>query len=368
VKRTAFIAVCNINSTRGLDFLKTVFPQVPTFDENMQLAVIELIKIDANNNTNAKAGYLNLIVSLLESSTPAVRFEAAAVLMGLTSSFSAVQAVAKCYIDLAVKESDNNVKLIVLDRLSELRQKNDRVLDDLAMDVMRILSSPDIGVCRKAVMIVLEMLATRNVQDVINFFTKEIAKTNSTSNDKNTEYRQLLIHAIHQCAIKFPDCAAQVVHVLMDFLGDQDNVAAVDVITFVKEVVERNQVLRKKIVQSLLEAFPEMKVGKVLRSALWILGEFCGDAELIELAFRKVRLSLGELPIVASEERHAEAEAAGKEEENAPETAPAVKAAPQRRVLADGTYATESAFSAPISPTVKSVTGSTYVRPPLRSK
>ena len=32
-----------------------------------------------------------------------------------------LQAAAQCYIDLVVKESDNNVKLIVLDRLTALR-------------------------------------------------------------------------------------------------------------------------------------------------------------------------------------------------------------------------------------------------------
>ena len=33
-----------------------------------------------------------------------------------------LQAAASCYIELIVKESDNNVKLIVLDRLMQLRE------------------------------------------------------------------------------------------------------------------------------------------------------------------------------------------------------------------------------------------------------
>ena len=57
----------------------------------MQLAVIELIRTDTNATTATKAAYLNAVVSLLESSTPAVRFEAAATLITLTSSPSAVQ-------------------------------------------------------------------------------------------------------------------------------------------------------------------------------------------------------------------------------------------------------------------------------------
>lgn len=49
-------------------------------------------------------------------------------------------AAAACYIELIIKESDNNIKLIVLDRLDELRAKHERVLDDLVMDILRVLS------------------------------------------------------------------------------------------------------------------------------------------------------------------------------------------------------------------------------------
>ena len=67
----------------------------------------------------------------------------------------------------------------------------------------------------------------------------------------------------------------------MEFLGDSDNVAAIDVVTFVKEVVERNLPLRKKIVHDLLGTLSEMKAGKVMRGALWVIGEYCFDVECI---------------------------------------------------------------------------------------
>lgn len=39
-----------------------------------------------------------------------------------------------------MKESDNNVKLIVLDRLDALRSKHGHVFDNLIMDVLQVLS------------------------------------------------------------------------------------------------------------------------------------------------------------------------------------------------------------------------------------
>lgn len=49
---------------------------------------------------------------------------------------------------------------------------------------------------------------------------KEVVKTQNKDFEKAGEYRQLLVQAIHNCALKFPDVAGNVVHLLMDFLGD----------------------------------------------------------------------------------------------------------------------------------------------------
>ena len=39
-----------------------------------------------------------------------------------------------------MRESDNNAKLIVLDRLDALRQRHGHVLDPLIMDILQVLS------------------------------------------------------------------------------------------------------------------------------------------------------------------------------------------------------------------------------------
>jgi len=55
-------------------------------------------------------------------------------------SYSQETAAATTFINLVSKESDNNVKLIVLDRLDTLRSKHGHVFDNLIMDVLQVLS------------------------------------------------------------------------------------------------------------------------------------------------------------------------------------------------------------------------------------
>lgn len=61
----------------------------------------------------------------------------------LLAAPTAIKAAASTYIHLLVKESDNNVKMIVLDRLMELQKKHSKILQRLAMDILRALVSPN---------------------------------------------------------------------------------------------------------------------------------------------------------------------------------------------------------------------------------
>ena len=69
-----------------------------------------------------------------------LRYEAAGTLVTLSSYPAAIKEAASTYIELIVKESDNNVKLIVLDRLMDLRQStsHEKILQELVMDILRV--------------------------------------------------------------------------------------------------------------------------------------------------------------------------------------------------------------------------------------
>lgn len=117
------------------------------------------------------------MLELLDASTSTVVYEAATSLTALTSNPVAVKAAAGKLIELAIREADNNVKLICLERVNQLRIRNEGVLDDLTMEALRVLSSPDIDVRRKALNLAMEMVSSKNVEEIIMLLKKELAKT-----------------------------------------------------------------------------------------------------------------------------------------------------------------------------------------------
>ena len=92
--------------------------------------------------------------------------QAAWTLVSLSTAPTAVRACAQTYATLLNSSSDNNVKLIVLDRLSELKKHHTKVVQEILMDILRALSSPNIDICKKVLALAIDMVGPRNIEEV----------------------------------------------------------------------------------------------------------------------------------------------------------------------------------------------------------
>ncbi|KAG6388124.1 hypothetical protein SASPL_153323 [Salvia splendens] len=347
-KRNAFLMLFNCAQNRAINYLLANVDRVSDWGELMQMVVLELIRKVCRTNKAEKGKYIKIIISLLNAPSAAVVYECAGTLVSLSSAPTAIKAAANTYCQLLLSQSDNNVKLILLDRLNELKSSHHELMVDLIMDVLRALSSPNLDIQRKTLDIVLELITPRNVTEVVLTLKKEVMKTQSGELEKNGEYRQMLIQAIHSCAIKFPEVASTVVHLLMDFLGDNNIASAMNVVIFVREIIETNPKLRVSIVTRLLDTFYQIRAARVCSCALWIIGEYSLSLSEVESAISTIKQCLGDLPFFSISENEEDADSSKK-----PQQASSITVSSRRpAILADGTYATQSAasetaFSAP---------------------
>ncbi|CBI20754.3 unnamed protein product, partial [Vitis vinifera] len=299
-KRNAFLMLFTCAQDRAINYLLTHVDRVPEWGELLQMVVLELIRKVCRTNRGEKGKYIKIIISLLNAPSTAVIYECAGTLVSLSSAPTAIRAAANTYCQLLLSQSDNNVKLIVLDRLNELKSSHREIMVDMIMDVLRALSSPNLDIRRKTLDIVLELITPRNINEVVLTLKKEVVKTQSGELEKNGEYRQMLIQAIHSCAIKFPEVASTVVHLLMDFLGDSNVASAIDVVVFVREIIETNPKLRVSIITRLLDTFYQIRAARVCSCALWIIGEYCLSLSEVESGITTIKQCLGDLPFFSS--------------------------------------------------------------------
>ena len=213
--------------------------------------------------------------------------------------------------------------------LQDLKKQHPKVLQEMVMDILRALSSANLDIRQKTLDITLDLIAPKSIGEVMQMLKKEVQKTHGEEGEKNSEYRAMLITAIHGAAIRFPDSASAVVPVLMDFLGDSNQTSAVDVVLFVREIVETHPHLREAIMAKLLQSFGSIGSARVARVALWLVGEYCLEPQEVANAFTTLKTCLGPTPFGTV----------------APvESAPSSRAEERPAVLADGSYASQTAL------------------------
>ena len=330
-----------------------------------------------------KGKYIKIILMLLGTNNTSVIYECANTLTALSSAPTAVKAAANCYCQLLASQSDNNVKLIVLDRLAELKNDHRHVMQELVMDILRAVSTPDLDIRKKTLDLVLDLVSNRNIDEVVLTLKKEITKSQGDAGEKSGEYRQMLVQATHACAVKFPAVAGSVVHLLMDFLGDVNSAAAFDVAMFVREIAQTNDALRDSILQRLLDSFYTIRSSRVCGTCLWIIGEYSQSATQVEEAFACAKASLGATPFFEPPHAKAKRERVhddgsdrddddGSSRRGSLESPgggnskiAAVTAGVKNVVLADGTYATQTVVADHPSAAVGNAVGA--VAPNLRS-
>eukprot|EP00913_Durusdinium_trenchii_P026744 g25087.t1 len=100
-----------------------------------QLAVLELVRKVCRSTSVNKGRFLRIVFDLAASSSTAVSYECASSL---------------AYVQLLTEQSDNNVKLIVLDRLRDVQKHHKQVMEGMVMDIFRALSCPSLDVRKKA--------------------------------------------------------------------------------------------------------------------------------------------------------------------------------------------------------------------------
>ena len=126
-------------------------------------------------------------------------------------------------------------------------------------------------------------------------------------------------------------------------MSDSNELAAMDVLIFVREMIHKFANLKETILQKLLEIFSSVKSIKIMRGTLWILGEYCEEAEDIQSLITLIRQSLGDFPIVDDELKIASGVENNEDEQilrsNTSNTSTG------QLVTADGTYASQSAFA-----------------------
>lgn len=333
-RRNAFLMLINENEQFAFEFLgQHIQEGITQFGDGFCLLVLELTRRVCRRDPAQKSRFVRVLFQMLSSNSAAVSYEAAWTLVSLSNSPTAVRAAAVTYANLLNGQNDNNIQLIVLERLADLQVKHAKIVQELLMDIMRALSSPNPDICQKVLDITMDAVNSRNVASVVTTLKRELQKCLQEDSEKSIAVRHMLVDSIHDCAKKFPEVAESVVGLLMELLSSTER-TSLQVATFVRAIIQEHPPLRPTLLPKLVDSLSDISSPPVMCVVLWILGEYTTSADSQE-TFDDIVKEVGSTPFVIAEEK--------KEETTEADNKP--KIVTKNVILADGTYATQTSYT-----------------------
>lgn len=241
------------------------------------LSVIEALRKMCKADPTQKSRLMNAIFIIAQSTSPSVLYECANSIIQLTSSPSAIKVALQAYLTLLSEQNDNNVKLIIINKIIELKERYSKMLQDCIVEILSVVKhSSSHEIKKRALGLATDLITPRNKTDVIGFLEREIRFAAKELDDKEKsthEYRKVIIQKVNDLTIMFPDTIPSILQALLsNFLclahSKQDD-CALDSAIFVREVMEMHTEFRDDVANSILDNLHEMKSPKALRVLLW---------------------------------------------------------------------------------------------------
>jgi coatomer subunit beta len=175
-RRNAFLMMFNEAEDLAIQYLARNIESVSEFGDGFALLTLELTHRVCRRAPTQKSRFVRVLFAMLSSDKTPVSYEAAWTLVSLSSAPTAVRAAAVTYTTLLNGNNDNNIKLIVLERLEDLKKKHSNILQELIMDILRALSLPNPDICRKVLEVAMDVVTSRHVKDVVSTLKREVQK------------------------------------------------------------------------------------------------------------------------------------------------------------------------------------------------
>ena len=300
-----------------------------------------------------KSRLMNAIFLLANSKSSSVLLECADTITQLTTAPSAIKVALQSYLSLLLEQNDNNVKLVVLNKIIDLKSSYGKILEEYMSDILSIIredSVQSIEINQRVLELVTDLVSMRNVKDVGEFLRREIVKARnlgqSAGKDEaanrsqsgvstTNEYRYLLIKSVNKITQLYPETTPTMLEPLMEsFLGfeKKGSMASLETVMLVREIIEVSPDHRAPILTKLTSLVGQIRNHLVLKVAIWIVGEYASTTPEIESAFESIRSNIGSLPIFR----------ATSEEETITAEDEQPKVITKTVVLPDGSYGTET--------------------------
>lgn len=175
-KRNSFLLYYKISKESAIDFLAEAIKEDDheSFGDILQLVILNTFQGTIQKDPKSSSKLIKIIKSFSNSRFNSVLYEVANTLIRYTTSSENLRMALNIHQTILKNNTDNNVKLLILDQLDIIRKKNKQVIAEDFLNLQKISFSSCFEVKERFLVFCLHFVTPRNYQDVQRYFAEDI--------------------------------------------------------------------------------------------------------------------------------------------------------------------------------------------------
>ena len=341
-KRNAYLALSKIDKKESFLVTKEILTtsDINEIGDLFILSIVENLRNLCILFPKEKGKMLKILIDLSNHKSHSVLFEVANSLILLSSSPNVIKTAVGIFCNLLVEQKDNNILIIILKKLINIKNKYRDILEEQILSFAIILNSTTNSEIRKLLFdLIIELFKESNISQVFDVFINDLNKLRGTNeNDSNIQFKNMIFDCMHKGLKRFPNTNPSYALFLLDrcILYDSKNTFINEQINIVKDLFYLLPNLRKEFVIKILGNFEEIQNSELLQLSIWLFAEFItNDIELIKKVYLIIMKNMGDLNLESLPENN---QMKNKENQNKLNEK---KVITKTVILPDGTYGTQ---------------------------
>ena len=145
-----------------------------------------------------------------------MQFECANTLTQINNTPTTLKMATNIYVSLLLSITDNSVKMVVLDKLANIKTINSKYLEEQLVDIAKVLSNQSQEIRRKTLELIQGLVNTRNIGTIFPLLIKELQKVAHTVDQSEIEFRNLLLEAIYKFVLNYEQVAESITQLIFE--------------------------------------------------------------------------------------------------------------------------------------------------------
>jgi coatomer subunit beta len=342
-KRNAYLALAKINKDESFTITKEILAtsDINEIGDLFILSIVENLRNLSLLYPKEKGRMLKILLDLSNHKSHSVLFEVANSLILLSSNPNIIKNAVGIFCNLLVEQKDNNILIIILKKLINIKNKYRDILEEQILSFAIILNSTTNSEIRKLLFdLIIELLRESNIAQVYDVFVNDLNKLRGISDSEiNIQFKNMILDCIHKGLKRFNNTNSNYAIFLLErcILYDSKNTFINEQLSMLKDLFYIFPNLRKDFINKIINHFDEVQNFEVLQLIFWIFAEFIeDDLELLKKTYLIIMKNMGDLNFEYIPEQ-----AANLNKKTAMNQTNDKKVITKTVILPDGTYGTK---------------------------